>query len=135
MLHRTVNAVYMNNSHDLFLLMFNLSQMRDKGTILNHFQDSISEIFHPNKFSFTEQKPGGNKYSEEISTRNLSFGYISSGKKPTDEVRKLLQNAIQMLAVILDRLNFETDLIRRADSLEVITNQLQLTLKLLEKKL
>jgi PAS domain S-box-containing protein len=97
--------------------------MRDKGTIINHFQDSISEIFHPNKFSFTEQKPDGNRYSEKITTRNLSFGYISSGKKPTDEVRKLLQNAIQMLAVILDRLSFETDLITRADSLEVITNQ------------
>jgi PAS domain S-box-containing protein len=113
----------MNNSHDLFLLMFNLSQMRDKGIIVVHFQDCISEIFHPFKFTFTEQKPGGNKYSEEITTRNLSFGYISSHKKPTDEVRKLLQNAIQMLAFILDRLSFENALIARADSLEAVAKQ------------
>jgi PAS domain S-box-containing protein len=123
MLRHTANTDFMNNSHDLFLLMFNLSQMRDKGIIVVHFQDCISEIFHPLKFSFTEQKPSGNKYSEEIFTRNLSFGYISSGKIPTDEVRKLLQNAIQMLAVILDRLNFENELITKAHSLETVARQ------------
>jgi len=113
----------MNPSHDLFILMFTLSQMRDKGKIMELFQESISELFKPVQFIYSEQKKINSTYSEEISTRNYSYGYISSTNVPNQESKSLLQNAIQMLAVILDRLKFENELKNRADSLETITKK------------
>lgn len=113
----------MTSLHDLFLLMFTLSQMHDRDKMMELFHESISEFFKPVQFIYSEQKDINSVYSEEISTRNYSYGYISSTSEPSQETKSLLQNAIQMLAVILDRLIFENELQERADSLETITRK------------
>lgn len=113
----------MNNIHDLFLLMFTLSQMRDKDKIIQLFQDSITELFHPQQFIYSEQKVGEPYHFEEIVAANLSHGYIYSMTEPSKEVKQLMQNAVQMLAVILDKLRFEYELEKRAESLENIDKQ------------
>ncbi len=113
----------MNNLHDLFLLMFTLSQMRDGDKIIELFQESISEQFNPFQFIYTEQKEINLGFSEEISARNYSYGYISSTSEPSAETKGILQNAIQMLAVILDRLRYENELQEKAHSFETISQK------------
>lgn len=113
----------MNSLHDLFLLMFTLSQMRDRGKVIELFQESITELFKPLQFVYSEGKEKNSVYSEEISTHNFSYGYISSAINPNIETQRLLQNAIQMLAVILDRLRFENELEKKAETLESIDKQ------------
>lgn len=113
----------MNNLHDLFLLMFNLSQMNDKAKVIEFFHESISELFKPHQFIYSEHRVSDIAYSEEISTRNFFYGYLLSASEPTGETKQLLQNAIQMLAVVLDRLNFEAGLKEKVDSLETISQQ------------
>lgn len=113
----------MNSLHDLFMLMFTLSQMQDKGKIMKLFQESITELFNPMQFFYTEQKEINAIYSEEITIRNNSLGYISSTTEPTPETKSLLQNAIQMLAILLDRLNIEDELQEKANTLEIVTQK------------
>lgn len=113
----------MVNLHDLLLLMFNLSQMSDKAKVITLFHESITELFKPHQFTFSEKNVSDSAYSEEISTRNYFYGYLLSTSEPTDENRQLIQNAIQMLAVILDRLNFEAELKNKVDSLESMAQQ------------
>lgn len=113
----------MNNLHDLFLLMFNLSQMNDKAKVIELFHESLTELFRPHQFTYSEKNVSDSAYSEEISTRNFFYGYLLSATEPTGETKQLVQNAIQMLAVILDRINFEAELKNKVDTLESMTLQ------------
>ena len=113
----------MNSLYDLFLLLFTLSQMRDREKIISLFQESLEELFYPSDFTFSVTKKEDATYSEEVSTKNYSFGYISSFNEPAIEVKQLLQNAIQMLAVILERLQFESELKKRTETLEDVDKQ------------
>lgn len=113
----------MKNTHDLFLLMFNLSQMRDKDKIIRFFQESITDLFDPQKFSFAEQIEEEISFVEEIASGDFSYGYIFSTVEPSLEIKRLVQNAVQMLAVILDRLSFENKLKIKADAYESIAQK------------
>ncbi len=113
----------MNNLHDLLLLMFNLSQMSNKAKVIESFHESISELFKPHQFVYSEHQKPDSIYSEEISTRNFFYGYLLSDSEPTLETRRLVQNAVQMFAVILDRLNLEAELNDKVDSLETVTQK------------
>ena len=110
----------MNNFGDLFFLMFNLSQMSDSDNVTTLFCESISEIFQPLHFIFTTNHLNDAVYSEEINSRNISYGHICSNIKPSNEVIQMVQNATQLLAVILDRLRVEDKLNTRVSSLETI---------------
>ena len=113
----------MNSLYDLFLLLFTLSQMHDREKIISLFQESLEELFYPYDFTFSVTKKEGATYSEAVSTTHYSFGYISSFNEPAIEVKQLLQNAIQMLAVILERLQFESELKKRTETLEDVDKQ------------
>jgi len=113
----------MNLSYDLFLLMLNLSQMSDKRKVIMLFHESMTELFQPQRFFYSEQNIAGSIYSEEISTRNFFYGYLISNSEPAGEIRQLVQNAIQMLAVVLDRLSFEEGLKGKVVSLETEAQQ------------
>ncbi|MBS4057343.1 MAG: PAS domain S-box protein [Bacteroidales bacterium] len=109
--------------HDLFLLMFNLSQMRDKGKIITLFHESLSELFQPLLLGFSMERLTEAPFVEEISTRGNHFGYIYTNVLPSQDVVQLIQNAVQMLAVNLYRLKIEDELVRKADTFESIAQQ------------
>jgi len=109
--------------HDLFLLMFSLSQMRDKGKIITLFHESLSELFQPLLLGFSEERLTDAPFMEEISTGGNHFGYVYSDKLPSKDVIQLIQNAVQMLAMNLDRLRIEEALVSKADTLEGIAQQ------------
>ena len=113
----------MKNTHDIFLLMFNLSQITDKSKIINLFEESINVLFHPQKFIYSETIPSGIGFYEEISTSNFKYGYISSAKKPGIEIYSMVQNSTQMLSVILERLDFDSQLKQKANNLENVAEE------------
>jgi len=108
---------------DLFLLLFALSQMRDRVKIIRLFQESLNELFPPMIFSFSEEKVYGVDYAESIALDKFQYGYIMSTTSPKEEIKGILQNAIQMLAVLLDRLRLETELETKAQDLNTIAQQ------------
>ena len=113
----------MNQQNDLFLLMFTLSQMNEKVIIMKLFLESLNELFKPCKFSFSEISPEKEQYLEEIIMRDSSYGYIVCDKTPSQEIISSLQNAVQMLALILDRLRMDKELKQKARSLESVAKQ------------
>jgi signal transduction histidine kinase len=106
--------------NELFLLMFALSQMHDRVKIIQLFKESINELFHPMIFSFSEEIVNGVNYAESIAIDKFQYGYILSSASPEKEIKGILQNAIQMLAVILDRIRIEGELETKAQDLNTI---------------
>ncbi len=113
----------MDKQNDLFLMMFTLSQMNDDVKIIRLFCESLNELFKPYKFKFSAEKNIKLVYSEEINARDISYGYLTSKETPSKEVVVQVQNAVQMLAVILDRLRTENKLESRARSFESIAKK------------
>lgn len=113
----------MNLSNDLFLLMFNLSQLHNKKKIIELFGEGIQELFKPVEYRYIEstEKQHGSHF--EIKTRNSSFGFIAAAFKGIKEkdYRVLMNNAVQMLAIILENLEYENNLIKERDSFEKIS--------------
>ncbi len=99
-------------AHDLFLLMVNLSQIKDRKLIQKLFLDALDSIFSGIQFQFTrapEKHSYNGKESRsrfEIATAHHFFGLItiSSGDaaKVPEEKIALIRNAVKMLAVILE---------------------------------
>jgi hypothetical protein len=66
----------MGKQNDLFLLMFSLSQLNDKIKIIRLFSESLSELFAPCRFVFSEKEPDKAPYYEEIASSETTFGYL-----------------------------------------------------------
>lgn len=114
----------MNPQNDLFLLMFTLSQMEDRVKIVRFFCESLNELFKPNEFEFSENKPPhASHYYEEIILGDISFGFVKYKTVPSKEQVAILQNAIQMLAVILDRLRIDGELKNKISSFKSIAQK------------
>lgn len=88
-------------AYNLFLLMVNLSQMHHKERIIGVFKEAIADLLH------TEVQYSKESSAEayRIQTKNHGFGYIHVVKELAPEERLHLQNAVQMLAVLLERLH------------------------------
>jgi PAS domain S-box-containing protein len=127
----------MNFAHNLFLLMFSLSQLHSRPKIIELFVDGMNNVFIPLKFNYMQKKHSENDV--EIKTRSSLFGFIGIDNKSelSDENRSLIQNAVQMLAVILERLVFDEELRQEKLSIEKIAEErykeLQQTIAELEK--
>jgi len=124
----------MNIAHDLFLLMFNLTQVHDKPKLIEMFLDGLHEIFEPAVFEFTKESTEGTPPEIEIRTRQSHFGFIriTKSKDTPKEHLPMLQNATQMLAVMLERLYFDRQLQKEKDFLEQMADERN---KELEKKI
>jgi len=126
----------MNIAHDLFLLMVNLSQLHHRKKIIEFFIDGMNDIFQPVKFSFMEKGGDGDI---DIRIKNSLFGFIKVEKTENllKENKSLVQNAVQMLAVILQNLEFDEKLKADKKSLEQIAherfNELQSMVKELQQ--
>jgi PAS domain S-box-containing protein len=113
----------MNFAHNLFLLMFSLSQLHSRPKIIELFVEGMNNAFGPLKFNYMQEKHSENDV--EIKTRSSLFGFIGIDNKSelSDENRSLIQNAVQMLAVILERLDFDEKLRQEKLSIEKIADE------------
>lgn len=98
----------MNNtssSHDLLLLMLSLAQIDNPDKITSLFVEAIEGLFAPAHFEFRKadgQTPDG---GFALQTMHKKYGWIvvGSGYELTRQQQELLYNAIQMLAIVVER--------------------------------
>lgn len=102
----------MNTAHNLFLLMFNLSQLHRKDKIITLFTEGVKDIFNNCNCSFSEKSNPNAGLEIEVRTKNSLFGYfrIDEANEIPDEHKVLINNAVLMLAVIIERLDFDQKL-------------------------
>ena len=96
-----------NIALDLFLLMSSLAQLKNRERIIRLFGEAVSSLHNGFSVSYAgTRRPEGNAL--EICTANGHFGYIQMHGdlvQVAPEFGQLLQNAVQMLAVILENLS------------------------------
>lgn len=97
-----------NRAHELFLLTTNLSQLQNRDLVIKLFLESLNSIFVNSEFSWDSEKE--RKRLEEnqivICTRNKSFGSLKFNKSLLADTDSfiMIQNAAQILAVILEKI-------------------------------
>lgn len=106
----------MNANKDILQLMLSLFRIRDRNKLIKYFCEKLSEIFEPRKFDYFVQKPENKYFMEIISSGNENYGYIVSDEPETDENREQVENGVQMLAAMLERIDYELRLKKEADS-------------------
>jgi PAS domain S-box-containing protein len=113
----------MNLAYDLFLLTFNLSQLHDKKMIIKLFSEGMQEIFKPVVFSYYEEEDKKAGIEFEIKTGKSFFGFIYANIPENEESlnKVLITNSVQMLAIILEHLDFEFRLEKERDAFEAIS--------------
>ena len=106
-------------AHDLLLLITNLSQHKDKKNIISLFTQGIQSLF-PDYSITWQDKPTTDNIVFEVQTRNTLFGYlvVSTGLIIIKEEIGLIQNAVQMVAIIIERIEHEKELERYQSDLE-----------------
>ena len=96
-----------NKANDLFLLMFNLSQVSSKKKIIDIFLEAIKEIWQnitiTFKLSYSEKEKENTII--ELSSASSHYGYISilNFSELKSEDQDLLHNACGMLSIILKK--------------------------------
>ncbi|NQU87391.1 MAG: PAS domain S-box protein [Mariniphaga sp.] len=124
-------------AHDLFLLMLNLFQIKNKDKAISVFIESVECLFAKVKLKFysTENVKGSFKY--ELRTVSKYYGTIvfnKGYKSLSEESRFYLDNSCAMLTVILEKITndelFKTD----KKSLELIALQKTIDLQQSEAK-
>lgn len=128
----------MNLAYELFLLIFNLSQLHDREKILQLFIEGLQEIFKPATFSLNELMVNNDEDSFEIKSRNNNYGCIrlKGIHFLAKENYVLIRNAVQMVAVIIDNLDYSSRLKTEKAQLQKYTDlkleELKRTVKELE---
>ncbi len=99
-----------NYAHELFLLSINLTQFKSKVLITKVFIESINSIFPGHKFSWSEEIDENEEECLKVCTRSKNYAHISFSDEITftEEAFSLLQNAVQWLAVLFEKLEQET---------------------------
>ncbi len=91
--------------HDLFLLMLNLTQIKDEEKILSIFTEAINSVSDDLSFHFSKTIEDNHSETFPIKTVHHSFGQFTlegdSSKLP-DTFIALIRNSITMLAVLLE---------------------------------
>jgi len=121
--------------NELFLLMTNLSQYKNRKTILRIFVESLHELYPHLRFSFSERPNNQLPWKEEVSTTNYLFGFLHASKIPQAEELTQLQNATQMLGIILQNIKQQELLGSEKLHVEELANQKTKELKEKEKQL
>ncbi|MGC8657986.1 MAG: PAS domain-containing protein, partial [Desulfomonilaceae bacterium] len=108
--------------NDLFLLMFSLTQVKNRERIIQLFTEALSNIFHGVEFSYAEDGSASG-LSVSIATSRRQFGIIEirgQWNSISEDVMALIRNAVKMLGIILENRIQEEDLIREKDRLELV---------------
>lgn len=99
-----------NIAHNLFLLMNNLSQLKNRDRMITLFCEAINS-FHPGfSVQYVEGEVTPDTETMKISTARSEFGSLAIHGNPQTvalEFVVLLQNAVQMLAVLLEKLRHD----------------------------
>lgn len=107
----------MKKSFDLFLLMFNLSQLNDSERIIDLYMEGMGEIFQPTSLRFAEEKENNSEGVYDLRTSGKYFGSVvvdfEEGIADTDKV--MIQNSVLMLATILERVVLQKELEEEKD--------------------
>jgi PAS domain S-box-containing protein len=106
-------------THELFLLTVNLTQYTSRDLVIKVFVESLNAIFKSHSFYWSEDENEMNEEALKVATRTKQYGCIKqivSGTTETD-IKPLLQNAVQMLAVLLEKLEQEQLLKNQKDYL------------------
>ena len=128
----------MNLAYELFLLTSNLSQLNNREKIIQLFLEGLQEIFKPAVFAYNINPGTDSKESFELKSRQNHYGYISFRTSTflTKEPIMLISNAIQMVAVIIDNLDYgtriEVEKVRLHKYAELKLSELKNTVKELE---
>jgi PAS domain S-box-containing protein len=102
---------------ELFLLSANISQARDRDAAARLFVEGLGSIFPGVGFSLIAA-PGGAGPNIEVCTRSRSFGRLAASGPVAEDDLALLENAAQMLAIVLEKLEQEALLVERNRQLE-----------------
>ncbi len=92
-------------AHDLFLLMLNLTQLRDPDRIRRVFLEALNSLWDSVTLRFLSENEKPDGEIVEVKSLRHSFGRVCIRGRMDDlppENRSLLRNAIRMLAVILE---------------------------------
>jgi PAS domain S-box-containing protein len=94
---------------ELLLLTANLSQLKNRERIIQLFAESIQSIFHNYKFHWEIEEHAITGYSIPVCTRMKTYGYLHFDRafQLFHEQYSLFQNATQLLAIVLERLEQE----------------------------
>ncbi|MBK9391182.1 MAG: PAS domain S-box protein [Bacteroidetes bacterium] len=121
----------MNLAYDLFLLTFNLSQLHNREKIIQLFIEGLQEIFKPSVFVYMKTSDRIETETFELKTRYKHYGYI----KPElisfleNEQIVLLRNSVQMVAVIIDNLEYYNKIENEKTELQKFTESKLIELK------
>ena len=91
------------------MLSVNLSQFKSKVLVTKVFVESLNAIFNPQTFSWCDGVIDSDSNALKVCTKTKLYGYIKltvSGSITNEELQ-LLQNAVQMLALLLEKLEQE----------------------------
>src|SRR6056297_74789 len=90
--------------NDFFLLMLNLSQYKRESTVLRIYTESLNDLFPHLNITFVQHIEGDSEDRFEIGTTDDHFGYLKLTEKPTREELSQIQNANQMVGIILQNI-------------------------------
>lgn len=125
-----------SKAHDLFLLMFNLSQLTIKDKIIDIFVDALSEIWAGIIISYQQKLSNFEERYIPISVGNSYFGYLiieHLSKNENDDL-DLIHNAAAMLAIILKKNEQDTFLADEKLHLQKLVDEKVLAFKESEEK-
>ncbi len=111
--------------HELFLLSTNLSQFKSKTLIIKVFVESINSIFPGHQFCWKKESDKNAEENIKVCTRSKTYGYLSFIEKSnlTNETFSLLQNAVQLLAVLIENVEQEELLNDQKEHLDILVEE------------
>ena len=112
-------------AQELFLLMTNLSQLKDKDRIITFLIESLNDIFAGYSFEWISKDENNSNRLVEVCTRYKTYGYIAvtTNNSMDNEIEALLHNTGQMLAIILEKIAQEELLIDQKDHLKLLVDE------------
>jgi len=126
-----------NIAHDLFLLMNNLTQLKSRKRIITVFTEALNS-FHPDfSIEFVEGETSSGRDLIDLSTSKKCYGFFKIKGNPealSPDFRPLFQNALQMVAIILEKLHQEELLSDEKMILQSLVDEKIASLKESEKK-
>ncbi len=118
-----------NVASDLLLLVTNLSQLKSISRVKSIFTESLAEIFANSNVKWLEKSEANTPEIIPVCTRSKTYGYIEISKSILAQNANLLphiQNSVQLLAIILERIEQENALKKYQGRLEnIIYDQTQ----------
>ncbi len=114
-----------NLAFELFLLSTNLSQFKSKVLITKLFIESINSLFEGHEFSWSLDEPDLAETKIQVCTRFKNYGHIHFHKQSsfTEETFSLLQNAVQLLAIQLEKIDQEAVLENQKEHLNILVQE------------